>query len=891
MDIPRLHTSDLDTMTVSESAGETQGLGGPGERPAVARRIGAYQILRELGHGGMGTVFLAARADDQYQKRVAIKVVRGTDSAEVIRLFRRERQILAGLEHPNIARLLDGGTTEDGLPFFVLEYVEGEPIDRYCDAHALSTHERLRLFQGVCAAVQHAHRNLAVHRDLKPSNIMVTAEGTPKLLDFGIAKLVSPGASGEGSTATGLAMTPAYASPEQARGGLVTTATDVYSLGVILYELLTGHRPYRLKSYEPLEVLRAVSEEVPEKPSTAVRRTEFTVLPDGTTGEATAASVSRTREGTPARLRRRLQGDLDTIVMMALRKEPDRRYGSVEAFSEDVRRYLEGLPVAARRGSVGYQAGKFVRRHMVGVSAAAALLLLVVSFGVAMAAQSRRTARERDKAERLAGFMVDIFQVSDPSEARGNTVTAREVLDAGVEKISKQLEAEPETRATLLAAMGRVYRSLGLYERAKQLLTEALRLRRDVLRRQDPELAKSLHGVAVLLYDMGDYAGAESLYREALELQKKLLGPEHQEVASTLSALATVLYSTGDYAGAESLHRETLALRRKLLGDQHADVSESLTNLAAVLTAKGRYDEAEPLFRKALEIDQRLFGDNHPSVATDINNVAAILEEKGDHAAAEPLYREALAIRRKVLGNQHPAVATTLNNLAVLRAAIGDPRGAEPLYREALEIDRRTLGPEHPDVASDLASLGNLLRDDGNLAAAEPLLRQALAMRRKLLGEDHPDVGESLEALAALFSRKGDPVGAEPLFRQALAVRQRALGDEHPAVAASLLGLAEFLATTGRPTEAEALARKAVALARQPTVRLPERARAEGILGLCLLKLHRLEEAEPLLLAGYAPLDAQPRPSRVRRDALERLVALYDARGDAEQAAAYRARF
>jgi serine/threonine protein kinase/tetratricopeptide (TPR) repeat protein len=888
MDIPRLQSSDLDTMTVPESAGETQGLGGPGERPAVARRIGAYQVLRELGHGGMGTVFLAARADDQYQKRVAIKVVRG--GAEVIRLFRRERQILAGLEHPNIARLLDGGTTDDGLPFFVMEYVEGEPIDRYCDAHALSTHERLRLFQGVCAAVQHAHRNLAVHRDLKPGNILVTAEGIPKLLDFGIAKLVSPGTPGEGATATGLAMTPAYASPEQARGGLVTTATDVYSLGVILYEILTGHRPYRLKSYEPLEVLRAVSEEVPEKPSTAVRRTDVTVLPDGTTGETTAVSVSRTREGTPERLRKRLRGDLDTIVMMALRKEPDRRYGSVEALSEDIRRYLEGLPIEARKGTVGYEAGKFVRRHWMGVSAAAAVFVLLVAFGVAMAAESRRTARERDKAERLAGFMVDIFHVSDPSEARGSTVTAREVLDVGVEKISKQLEGEPEARATLLSAMGRVYRSLGLYDRAKQLLTEAMRVRRDVLRRQDADMAKSLHDVAVILYDTGDYPAAEALYRQALALQRQLLGSEHTQVASTLSALATVLYSKGDYSGAESLHRETLALRRRLLGERHADVSESLTNLAAVLTAKGRYDEAESLFRRALEIDQKLYGADHPEVATDLNNLAAVLEEKGDHTSAEPLYREALAIRRKVLGNQHPAVATTLNNLAVLRAAIGDPQGAEPLYREALEIDRRSLGAEHPDVASDLGSLGNLLRDEGRLAAAEPLLREALTMRRKLLGEAHPDVGESLQSLAALLDSKGDHRGAEALYRQALALR-RALGADHPAVVTSLAGLAEFLARTGRPLEGEPLAREAVALARGPSsLGPPERARAEGVLGLCLLGLRRFDEAEPLLLASYASLDAQPRASRARREALQRLVALYGARGETEKAAAYRGR-
>ncbi len=335
-------------------------------RPAVGIRVGPYEVLRELGRGGMGVVYLAARADEQFRKRVAIKVIKtGPDEEGVIRRFRRERQILASLDHPNVARLLDGGATGDGRPYFVMEYIEGHPLHEYCDRHRLSIVDRLKVFQQVCSAVAYAHRNLIVHRDLKPSNIIVTADGIPRLLDFGIAKLLNPELSAETPTVTGLALTPEYASPEQARGDVVTTASDVYSLGVLLYELLTGHRPYRLKTRLPMEVLKAVCEQEPERPSTIVRQAEDTT--DGSRAVViTPEGVSRARDLTPDRLGRRLRGDLDNIVLMALRKEPLRRYASAEALSEDLRRYLEGLPVKARKGTSAYRAGKYVKRHAVG---------------------------------------------------------------------------------------------------------------------------------------------------------------------------------------------------------------------------------------------------------------------------------------------------------------------------------------------------------------------------------------------------------------------------------------------------------------------------------------------------------------------------------------------
>src|SRR5688500_3990721 len=462
-------SSDQETFaTPSPSGDETNTTSAEGRAPALERRIGPYRILRELGQGGMGVVYLAARADEQFRKRVALKVIRsGGASEEVVRHFKRERQILAGLDHPNIARLLDGGTTDDGLPYFVMEYIEGEPLLEYCDSRKLPVAERLKLFQAICSAVQYAHRNLVVHRDIKPGDILVAEDGSPKLLDFGIAKLLNPELAGEALIATAMSMTPTYASPEQARGERITTATDVYSLGVVLYELLTGHLPYRLLSRQPLEILKAISEQEPEKASTAIERAEN-------------------------KLQRRLRGDLDNILMLALRKEPPRRYASVEAFSDDIRRYLEGLPVKARQPTAAYRTGKFLRRHVAGVAASAVFVGLLIGFAAAMAVQSARVTRERDLAEqeraaaqqeretaqRVSAFLVDLFRVSDPSRSRGETITAREVLDRGTTKIATELKDEPEVRATLMSTMGTVYSNLGLYDKALSLLEEALQTRK-----------------------------------------------------------------------------------------------------------------------------------------------------------------------------------------------------------------------------------------------------------------------------------------------------------------------------------------------------------------------------------------------------------------------------
>ncbi|HZS04344.1 MAG TPA: serine/threonine-protein kinase [Blastocatellia bacterium] len=781
-------------------------VGAEADSSLVGRRLGRYRILSRLGSGGMGSVYLASRADDQFQKRVAIKLLkRGLDTAEIVRRFRYERQILASLNHPNIARLLDGDTTEDGLPYFVMEYIEGQPIDAYCDSHRLTISERLRLFLTVCGAVHYAHQNLVVHRDLKPGNILVPEDGSPKLLDFGIAKLLSPDLFPETVAPTATwerPMTPAYASPEQVRGQAITTASDVYSLGVVLYELLTGHRPYRITSSAPSEIARVVCEAEPERPSTAISRVE--TLP-GSAGEPTAItpeSVSLTREGEPERLRRRLKGDLDNIVLMAMRKEPQRRYASVEQFAEDIRRHLEGLPVIARKDTFGYRAGKFVRRNRAGVAAAAVIAALIIGFIVTTLMQTRRVARERDRAERVLAFLVDTFKVSDPTEAKGNTITAREILDQGAEKIRQELKDQPEAQATLMNTMGNAYRSLGLYDRATPLLEEALKTRRQLFGNEHADVASTLHDLGMLRFDKGDYAGAEALHREALAIRRRRLGEEHLAVAESLNALGGDLRARSDLAAAEPLYREALSMRRKLVGQDDATVAQYINDLALLLTEKGDFAAAEPLQREALGLQRRLLGDAHSEVATSLNNLALLLQRKGDDAAAVPYYRESLEIRRRLYGEEHPNVAFAMANLASAIYLTGDPAGAEPLFRRALELRCKLLPPGHLYIGHSLMGLGKVLTDKGDPQGAEPLLREGVEIFRQKLPPGEWRTADAESSLAGCLTALGRYSEAEPLLVGNYPILKAKTGERSKQTVRALNRIIALYEAWGRPEKA-----------------------------------------------------------------------------------------
>src|SRR5262245_36262074 len=501
--------------------------------------IGPYRVTRLIGRGGMGAVYEAERDDDQFRQQVAIKIIkRGMDTDFVRDRFLRERRILASLDHPHIARLFDGGATPDGMPYFVMEFVAGEPITAYCRRHQLSVNGKLKLFRKVCSAVQHAHQRLVVHRDLKPSNILITEDGEPKLLDFGIAKLLSPdGSQTQTRTETALRlMTPEYASPEQARGQAVATTTDVYSLGVVLYELLTERRPHEFKTYSPAEIERAFCDTEIEEPS----------------------KVAGRMTGAGARAARLLAGDLDNVVLMAMRKEPERRYQSVEQLSEDIRRYLAGMPVVARKDTFCYRAGKFVRRHKAGV----AILALLIVLAVAVTVQAARIARERDRANQEAATaqavtesLVAMFEVADPGQARGNVITARELLDQGAEKVVRELKNQPAVQAKLLDTIGQLYQSIGLYDREQPLLEEALKLRRQSLGDESTDVATRLNHLGEVARVKDDYAKSESFFREALAMRLKLLGRERPEVAESMNNRGRVLVDRGKFGEAERLLR------------------------------------------------------------------------------------------------------------------------------------------------------------------------------------------------------------------------------------------------------------------------------------------------------------------------------------------------
>ncbi len=883
----------------------------------VDGNLGPYRVLHEIGRGGMGVVYLAERADGTFRKRVAIKLVKlglGSGSEEVVRRFHAERQILANLEHPNIARLLDGGSTEDGAPFLVVEHVEGEPIDRYCDSHRLSIDNRLRLFREVCSAVHFAHQNLIVHRDLKPSNILVTTDGEVKLLDFGIAKPFGPQGSSQSGELTHLGsrpMSPDYTSPEQVRGGPITTATDVYALGLLLHELLTGHRAYRLASYDARMLEEVVCQRIPERPSVAALREESFEGADGTPVRLSPEEVARARKTDPKRLTRRLSGDLDTIVRMALRKEPERRYASVEQLSEDLQRHLVGLPVIARSDTLWYRGSKFVRRHRWGAAVAAALTLLVTAFAGAMAVQQQRVAherdraeqnaaraernaglmaRERDKARRTQDFLVELFEVSDPSEARGNAVTARELLDRGARRIESELRDEPAAQADMMIAIGKVYRSLGLYETARPLLEKALEVRRQTAGEETLGVAESLAELALLLWFQDDYEPAEPLYRKALALRRRLRGDEHPEVATSLDSLAQLLHAQGRYDEAEPLFREALAMRRRLLGAEHLDLTTSLNNLARLLQDRGETKAAEAMFREALAMLRRLHGDNHPDVATLLDNLARLLQEKGDLAAAELLAREALALRRHLLGDRHHYVALSLNNLAWILQAQGDHAAAEPLLQEALVTLRGLFGDQHLEVANNLNSLAYLFWTRGDLGTAESLLRKTLTIRRELLGDEHPYVATSRSDLGLLLLVRGEHTAAGPLLSEALAGFRKSFGDEHLMVGIVLTNLGKLHRARGGYEEAASHARQALIILEQ---HLPPNhwrtAVARSVLGASLVGQGRFAKAEPLLVESYPLIrDAKGEQTFYTQDIVNDLVDLYQRWDQPAKAREYR---
>ena len=735
-----------------------------GDEDPSLQRVDGYRLLRRLGRGGMGEVFLAERAASDFHQQVAIKLVkRGMDTEEVVRRFRAERRILAGLEHPNVARLIDGGTTRDGLPYLVMEYVEGVPLDRYCREHKLSTRQRLELFLEICDAVQTAHRHLVVHRDLKPGNVLVSSQGRPKLLDFGIAKLLQSDSDGAATVtqAAGRMLTPVYASPEQVLGQPVTTASDIYSLGILLFETLTARLPFqrsaRLPSAEELS-------REPPLPSVAVTSDE-------------PASNGFKLHRSPAKLRGELAGDVDAIVCKALAFDPSQRYATVEQLSTDVRHHLGGRPVEARAPSWGYRALKLVRRRrkelMAGAGIFAAALAMAISLIVLMierrdaAEQRRRFQLEAENNDRLRQFTIETLHAVDPQVNDGKVLGPEEILNLSVENATELFGDFPATEAAIVHGIASVFFGRGDRRRALELFEETLRLRRQAFDEPNWQVAEALNDVGFVRHSQGDYHGAERFYREVLD--RPHFGPDGDPVMESLlmDNLAKSLRAQGKMAEAEAFQRQALAIRRRLYsGRGHRDVARSLHNLAILLRQTGHYDEAERHYREALAMHHRI-GTSDYEIAATLANLGKLFCEQGRFEEGDKNLRESLARRRRIYGDMdHPQIAYSLREIGVCHQLRGELGKAEELYLSANDIFVQRDEESHPELGIGLRELASLRTERNELAAAEQAIRRALDVYRRRLAPDHWRIADAESVLGGCLLELGRVEEAAPLIER-----------------------------------------------------------------------------------------------------------------------------
>ena len=795
--------------------------------PMRGRHIGPYRVLRELGRGGMGVVYLAERDDGQFRRRVAVKVLRASqDADELHQRFVAERQILASLNHPHIAQLLDGGVADGGLPYLVIEYVDGLPITEYCDRHQLDIPARLRLFREVCAAVCHAHQNLVLHRDLKPGNVLVTGDGHVKLLDFGIAKILNPSLSGVEQPVTRTAfrlMTPAYASPEQVRGDTLTTRSDVYALGLLLYELLAGRPAHRITTDSPREVFEVVCERDPQRPSDAVTNGAHDA------DAPRASDLAAARGTTPERLRRQLRGDLDAIVAMALRKEPGRRHATPELLAADVGRYLEGLPVLAQRGSGWYRLEKFLRRHPAAVTfAAGAAVLLIVAAGVALRLAAVAT-RERDRAagaltqttralqesEAVTDFLVGLFEASDPAEGTQDSLTATDLLRRGVTR-AERLDAEPAAQARMLEALGRVYASLGDLALGGNLLQRALVVRHKAAGVDDPRAAATAVMLADVLRGQGKYDAADTLAREALRVRRAVFGAAHPDVAASLQQVSGIAIYLGNFPEAEAYQLKAVAATRQI-GDDSATVG-ALERLSSILWRRGDDAGAERALREALTVSRRAFPDRHPMRAGVMFRLADVLDERpAGYAEAESLGAAALRDTRAAFGDSHPQTAGAMKQLGGLLGEHGRTADGARLLREALALEERIWGPSHNVSATTMDELAQVLLRDGYSSEAEQLLTNSVAILATAIGTKHSAYAGTLGHLAYAIALRGALDSAETMYRRAVDIRMESNGPDQTITALTWGGLADVLVLRRKFAEADSLYRAALEVIRRHT--------------------------------------------------------------------------
>jgi eukaryotic-like serine/threonine-protein kinase len=812
--------------------------------------LGPYRLVRVLGRGGMGVVYLAERADEEFEKRVAVKLMpRGLESDEAIRRFRIERQILARLEHPNIARLLDGGVTDEGYPYLVMELVEGRPIDLYSDEEQLGLEPRLRLFLDVCAAVLYAHQSLVVHRDLKPGNILVTGAGGVKLLDFGVAKLLDEGSEADPLTRF-QPRTAAYASPEQLANQPVSTASDVYSLGVVLYRLLTRALPHQG---------RAGSE------ARGTRTGAATGSPPPPTRPSEVVTAS---QGDRVPWRRRLAGDLDRILLKALADEPTERYPTAAALAEDLHRFLSGLPVSAREPTVGYRLRKFARRHRTGVAASLAAVLALASALVVALWQADRARLEARRAEQVAGLLSGLFADADPWAPTSGEVTVPELLDRGVERVRAELADDPATRSTLLDVLGQAYNGQGRHDRGIPLLEEVLAERRRRLGAHHPEAVESMRELGLALAADGRVKEGAPLVEDALALAVTRYGPDTAEAADYLFALGSIRHTEGNYPEQELLFRQLIESLRRHGEQRSARLALALGELSIALDFLDRDPESLEIQRQALEMAEASLGPAHPYTAALRNNMGLRLSEAGDLQQAVVYLRLALESFESQPGLHEEELVAPLSNVGRALTSLGDFAAARPYVVRATEIARRVHPPDHFTRIGAEINLATVEYELGQLDDALAIYRDALGRFESMLGPDHQATARARSLLGATLARLGDTAKAEAALVEALRVQREGAGDPM-SPDDTLLALARHYLDHGRLGESEALLAEALAL-RQDMLRDDHWRVAEVRLELAALAQERGNPDIGLALTSYRLL-AEALPERnFRRERAKR---------------------
>jgi len=859
---------------------------GPEAPSQMGRCIGPYTLLERIGEGGFGAVYLA-RQDEPIRRQVAIKLVRaGASSAQVLARFDAERQLLALMDHPNITIIHDAGVTPEGDPYFVMEYVAGQPITQYADAMKLRVDERLSLVHQLCEAVQHAHQKGIIHRDLKPSNVLVSSvDGRPviKVIDFGMAKVMDVVRRDTLLTREGVVLgTPEYMSPEQASASpaSIDTRSDVYSLGVMLYELLAGATPFARDEGAETGIVgllqRIRDEEPPRLTARLAPASRFQL------------DVSAKRRADPVSLARTLRGDLEWITMKALEKSPARRYGSAAALGEDIDRHLAGLPILARPPSTTYQLRKLVARHRATTALASALVLLLVGFAVAMSFLFAAQRTQRLRAEQASAFLREMIASADPENARGDDVRARDVLDRAAERVSR-LDRQPVLQHDLEATLAAAYGGLGLPNEALRHARECAAIAVRLHGRQSPEGASALTGLGAALTRAGQPDSAVIVLREAEATLRRARHARVEKVRSKL-ALGEALASTGQRAEAERTYREALLFFESPNGQESVDHASTLNALAQVLQEAGKFEEAERLQREALKLHVTLSGGDHPDVLTNMSNLGILLRQQGKYAEAESVYRAAIAVERRVLGGDHPNLATGLSNLGLVLKTVGRREEAESLYVESIRIRRRSLGNEHPDLAGSLNNLGALYVSDGRWTAAEACYREALAIRRKAFGERHLDVATVEINLANLCSSSGRHEEAERLARSAVATREGLLDRAHPELVRSRQALAQILLGMNRAAEARELMTESLAV-QGPASNAVSRAWSQSLLGTAIARLGDPASAESLVVGALPEiLDDETFAGARKKAALRSAVEVLERLGKRDAARGWQAR-